>query len=273
MKATEDFLCVVLFSHIIAAANVCINEMSSGQAGSQVNCNEIAKQLVKRFVKISFKGGQTTVPDDSVYAYATDLLSICLLWHGFHDAIREGDGDRIMRYWKFLMIVFRKEQHFNYSNEALKLTVQSLILSPRKVMELKWSRCINTQGRPGKNVSLDLHMEHLNGKLKTMMRNLGSNITPKTVHRAAKAFGIVNQVCTQFKQDTDIKSNKPYHSVPSFSKDLEQIVGQLKKEEVFIVKPDRNHITFCHHTPLLQDFDWNNLTEWIKAKLIDMDFH
>ena len=109
-----------------------------------------------------------------IHIRTTDLLSSGLLWHGFHDAIREGDGDRIIVYWKFLMVVFRSEWHYNYmyTNEALKLIVQSVVLSPRKVAELKWSRSINTQGRIGKNVPVDLHMEHLNQKLKMMMRNM-----------------------------------------------------------------------------------------------------
>jgi len=268
MKATEDFLCVVLFGHIIAAANVCIDEMY-GDCRSQINCNEVAKALVKKFVKASLEGDATEVPDDSVYAYATDLLSSCLLWHGFHDAIREGDGNRIMTYWKFLMVIFRKERHYNYSNEALKLTMQSMILPPRKAMELKWSRCVNTQGRQGKNIPLDLHMEHLNRKLKTMMRNLGPNITPQTIERAAKAFGIVNQVCTQFKRDSEITSNKPYHSMPSFTKDLEKITEQLKKDEVFVVKPNRHHSTYRSHTPLLQNLDWKKLHKWVKEKVLD----
>ena len=68
MKVTEDFLCVILFSHIIAAANVCMDQLSSE------NCNEIAKVLVKRFVKINLQEQKiSTVPGDSVYAYATDL--------------------------------------------------------------------------------------------------------------------------------------------------------------------------------------------------------
>ena len=33
---------------------------------------------------------------DSVYAYATDYLTMALLCHGFHDAIKMGDGNRIM---------------------------------------------------------------------------------------------------------------------------------------------------------------------------------
>ena len=35
---------------------------------------------------------------DSVFVYA---LTLGLLWMGFHDAIREGDGERVIVYRKF----------------------------------------------------------------------------------------------------------------------------------------------------------------------------
>ena len=82
---------MVFFGRIIAAANVCIDEMY-GDCRSQINCNVVAKALVKKFVKASPEEDATEVPDNSVYAYATDLLSSCLLWHGFH----EGDGNWII---------------------------------------------------------------------------------------------------------------------------------------------------------------------------------
>ena len=33
--------------------------------------------------------------EDEVYLYSTEFLSLALIWHGFHDAIKEADGDRI----------------------------------------------------------------------------------------------------------------------------------------------------------------------------------
>ena len=65
MKASEDFLCVVLYSHIITAAKVCVSEMSNQ---NQANCNELAKLLVEKFVNISL-ADESAVPSDSVYTY------------------------------------------------------------------------------------------------------------------------------------------------------------------------------------------------------------
>jgi len=163
------------------------------------------------------------------------------------------------------MVVFRKDHHYNYANEGLKLIMQS---SLRNVMEL---RCINTQGRQGKNIPSDRHMEHLNCNLKNMIRNLGSNITPKTVQKAAKAFGMVNQICSRFKEETEVRVNKPFHSCPSFNADLSKIVQQLEKDEVFTIKPQRKYVAFPDHKPLLLDINWENIKEWIKEKIIHLD--
>ena len=78
-----------------------------------------------------------TQSSDMLYDYSTDLLTFCLLWHGFHDATREGDGDRILHYWKFLMVIFQQQGHYNYANEGLTLAIQSQVLSERKGAELK----------------------------------------------------------------------------------------------------------------------------------------
>ena len=43
---------------------------------------------------------------NDVHSYAVDFLTMGLLSYGFRDAVREGDADRIVRYWKFLMVVF-----------------------------------------------------------------------------------------------------------------------------------------------------------------------
>ena len=86
----------------------------------------------------------------------------------------------MVRYWKFLIVVFKSENHYNYANEGFNFLAQTMLLSPRKVSELKWSRTVNTSGTKGKNILVDLHMEHLNRRLKIMLRNLGSNHAPNS---------------------------------------------------------------------------------------------
>ena len=139
MKASEDFLMLILHAYTIAAAEQCQTDTDT--------CLTLAKRVVKKYVKISLADEQQSeLSNNMLFNYSTDLLSFCLLWHGFHDAIREGDGDRILLYWKFFTVIFQQEGRYNYAKEGFTLSVQSQLLSERKIAELKWSRTINTSG-------------------------------------------------------------------------------------------------------------------------------
>lgn len=109
----------------------------------------------------------TNTSTDEVYLYACDLLTLGLLWMCFHDAIREGDGARVMIYWKFLLPVFKILGRRNYSIEAVTIQLQKYHhLSERQATQLTWSRFVNTNGRCGCNIPCDLYLEHLNRRLK-----------------------------------------------------------------------------------------------------------
>ena len=55
---------------------------------------------------------------DGVYEYARETLSLTLLHTEFQDAIREGDGEHVLRVWKFLLLLFRASNKVNYSIEV-----------------------------------------------------------------------------------------------------------------------------------------------------------
>ena len=110
---------------------------------------------------------------------------------------------------------------------------QSLLLSPKKVAELKWCRIVNTHGHVGQNVPVDLHMEHLNANLKSMLRHLGSNITPDSVLRTSRALGAMQTVCTNFEDISDISHDTDFHSKPSFEIDLLKFTNELESAQVF----------------------------------------
>jgi len=84
------------------------------------DCKVIAESIVNKFVDISIPTSgdpsSGTSVGNSVYAYASDFLTMALLWHGFHDAIRMGDGNQILTYWKFLAVIFNNAEHCNYAN-------------------------------------------------------------------------------------------------------------------------------------------------------------
>jgi len=113
------------------------------------------------------------------------------LCHAFHDAVREGDGERILQHWKFMLVIFKLTNHRNCAKEAVNLLLQyNYTFSEREKPQLLWSR-VNTRGYPGANIPCDLFMEHLNRRLKTVIRSMRANVNPTTIQKAGKAISSV----------------------------------------------------------------------------------
>ena len=255
MKAAEDFLEVVVKAHIVAAANSISEHMAIASV------HDMATQIVKSFIKLRIGEANLGICD-GVYLYASDLLTLGMIWMGFHDAIREGDGDRVMTYWKFFLPIFRLLGRKNYSIEAVDIQLlHHHHLSERQSAELVWSRFVNTHGRQGKNIPCDLHLEHLNRRLKSSLRNLCSNIKGNSVVRAAKSIGIVHHICQVFEEET---THHKEYSIPASSQDFQKVINELTSLKVFDVIPGRDHESIHIKKNLLQKFDTKKFLEWVQ---------
>ena len=143
---------------------------------------------------------------DAVYNYACEVMTLGLLWNCYHDAIREGDGDRIMLIWKFLLLVFKASRRKNYSVEAAVLLLQ-YFLSPRKAAQLTWSRFVNT--------------------------HLGSNMQSHSILRAGKSVGVIHNICSLFEKETLIRQDHESHKTPAFQKDFNLVLSTLEVAAIF----------------------------------------
>ena len=66
---------------------------------------------------VSFKLHEEEVKEqDKIYDYTTKLVSLGLFHMEFCDVIREGDGERVLRCWKFVLPIFGRK---SYLLEAL----------------------------------------------------------------------------------------------------------------------------------------------------------
>ena len=129
----------------------------------------------------------------------------------YHDAIKEGDGLRVMRCWKYLLLLFKASQKKNYSIEAFQFLCQYYYyLPPRLAQQLLYSRFVNVHGREGCNIPCDLHMEHLNRTIKDTLQHLGANKTECAITRASKCSHLLNSLLHQFDTKTDVKMTSAY---------------------------------------------------------------
>lgn len=163
----------------------------------------------------------------------------------FQDSIREGDGERVLHCWRYLMLIFKATGHRNYALEAFRtLAHLEWILPERQAMQLKYSRFVNVHGRPGCNIPCDLHMEHLNRMVKSCVHHLGANKTDASIERIGKSIGPVYETVSAFDQDNGIAMASGKHSAPCRAEDKKQIIKELIQNDTLSFVSGRKHSTF-----------------------------
>ena len=106
---------------------------------------------------------------DDMFNYQTSLLDIGLILLNFFDAVSEGDGKRVFRCWKFMLLYLKNDgsRSRKYALEGLYLICQfHAILSPRDANRLIWNRFHKGKYGMGGNIPLDLALEHYNNTIK-----------------------------------------------------------------------------------------------------------
>lgn len=185
------------------------------KADKQAKFQEVVLDVLRKNVNLPIRPAAVKAKkntcDDGVNAYAQELLTLTLIWAEFEDAIREGDGLRAIRCWRFFLLIFKAANRTNYSKEALILLVQYHVLSPRRREQLIWSRFVNTKGRPGANKPCDLHIEHLNRTVKSAMGSQSSNLTPSAITRIGRCAGPLEAVCQQFDSVSSVRKASGKH--------------------------------------------------------------
>jgi len=182
---------------------------------------------------------------DGVSQYASAVLNDGLLLLEFKDAIREGDGPRILRCYKALLLYYRFAKHYNYCKEAFRtLATVNALATPRVAQQITWSRVVNVNGRPGHNIPVDLENEHLNRSLKDAITGVGANVTQKSIIQCGKSLNSVMKVLSSFDKENNLHREAANHSAPSTEKDKLKIVKELCDLKVFDYIPGRQHHTF-----------------------------
>ena len=135
----------------------------------------LSKMVVEKFINTSFNSSVSS-SGDCIHDYTKYLMSIGCMYLLFRDAIKEGDGKRVLQCYRYLLPVFINSGRRNYANESLNLLCQyHFDLPPQMAQQLIWSRFVNTAGVRGRNIPADQHLEHLNRILKGTVEGLGSN--------------------------------------------------------------------------------------------------
>ena len=110
---------------------------------------------------------------------------------------------------------------------------------------------MNTHDVRGKNIPLDLHLEHLNHICKTAIGHLGPNKKDDAIVRCSEAMGPMCKVLQQFDDQNNLHIDSGAHDKPSYQKDLNIVLHELLQYKVFQIIPGRVHSTFKKPTNIL----------------------
>ena len=203
---------------------------------------------------------------DDMFNYQCNLLDHGLLYLNFNDAVAEGDGDRIIRCWKFLLLHFYHDSgSTKYALEALYLQLQQqALLSQRQAYRQHWNRSVNNRGGSGKNVPIDLEIEHDNNSIKEGIRKLGPNLTRAAVTRTARMLPVARGVVHNVSQECSLMKRSGKHFVATTRKDLLKLVSLLMQADALRETPGRHYKHFKQFVrSAMHGLQMGKLCKWI----------
>lgn len=178
--------------------------------------------------------------EDAVWNYHMSRLQIGLYFLNLEDAIKHGDGYRLLRCFKFALLFEYKHRHTKYAYLLLHFFVKFYaVLSQDEALRLLSNRFINYVGGIGNNVPLDLHMEHLNLMLKQLTKNSGGHLTERTIQRNARSLYTISTIMKAVHEDCGKKQPSGHHGGEDPKSSVEIIVKDLITGKVFQHKPGR----------------------------------
>ena len=102
-----------------------------------------------------------------------------------------------------------------------------MLLSQRNRDRFIWNRTVNNCGKKGKNIALDLHVEHSNNYVKQGVKNLDPNLNERSTNRICNAESGMRQIMENVDQNIRTSKGSGKHTHSSTENDLDELVNRL----------------------------------------------
>ena len=207
--------------------------------------------------------------EDRIYNYTHQLLVLLLLRANHNNAIKLGDGQRLLRLYKYFMLFFKVSSCPKYAIAMLHLQAQvNCLLSPRMSYSLTWNRFVNHQGAPDTNHPMNLDIEHDNKSFKNDCHSYRGEITDKSINRVSRSAEKSDAILYNFDETTSVKRPSGRHTRMSTEEDIMLLVEHIKSADVFKKIPGRVHTAFSNmRHNCLEQLDADKLKDWISNSL------
>lgn len=208
--------------------------------------------------------------EDHIFNYGCLHISLGLLIRDAEDSVKEGDGQRLVRVWKFLTLLFRLKGCHKYALAGIRLiaSIEGL-LTPRKAHQLIWNRFAGLKHGPGTRISRDERLEQLNKVSKEEIRSRGfPNINDDSVVTATRSTGTIDKSVRQSNADLQREVKSGHHCNSKQKSTFTTILTQVHcKAKVFMFCADREYKTFPGlRRDIFKDLCLGPLAKWLRQK-------
>ncbi|CAH1232995.1 Hypp553 [Branchiostoma lanceolatum] len=204
----------------------------------------------------------------SVQDITKGKLTLALLIRNIEDATKEGDGERISRCFRMALLYFKAYGHTKYAYGTLMFFARvNALLPPKLAHSLVWNRVVSNRGGKGKNIPMDLRLEHMNNFLKSFLKHLGPNLNERSAARVANAVGEMEKLLKGADADLGVSSDSGHHHKGDPSPEVHILVEQYLEVEALHYIPGREYNSFPGFPrDLLAKIDPAKLADWVKSK-------
>ena len=203
---------------------------------------------------------------DDMYNYQMAFPNYGMVVMNFLDAILEGDGERVIRSWKFLLLYFQNDKGSpKYALEALYIMFQVYaLLSPKASHQIIWNRFSKRNQSRGGNIPLDLALEFLNKVFKGAVKKLGPNANQRSINRICRAMGVTRKLTEKFERSMALYKRSGKHVNRSQNGDLKKLVNELLFQNALIKTLGRSYSYYSGIKPsFLSGFNMQKFYGWI----------
>ena len=189
------------------------------------------------------------VGKDAILNYTRTALLLGLLRLNHTDAIRMGDGQRIMDINMYLCLLYKIFKCPKYAYGILKTIAQSkVLLTERLAHRLIWNRTVNHWGKPDMNHPNDLDLEHQNKSFKDQIHNYHGVFTERSISRVSRSATTIDRILTAYDKSVKVFKASGEHTSANTEEDILTLVKSFQQRKVFDFIPGRLHSQFENMT-------------------------
>ena len=217
----------------------------------------------------SSETSQAETEKDFILNYTRMALFLGLLRLNHIDAIKMGDGQRIMDINMYLYLLYKANKFPKYAYGILETIVQSkVLLTERLSHQLIWNRTVNHRGKPETNHPNDLDLEHQNKLFKDQVHNYRGTFTEKSISRVSRSATVIDKNLASYDKSVKVFRPSGEHTSANTDEDILTLIKSFQERRVFDCIPGRSHAQFgtISSNPF-RHLDGDQLRDWISSCL------